>query len=86
MSKLGVVVLLALCLGACAESGPTKQDVIAKIRADAGTKDAPAQAVECVADWYMGRPAQERQAFLDGKAAAGEPDQAVLDCLKTAAP
>ncbi|MDX8034169.1 hypothetical protein SK803_28455 [Lentzea sp. BCCO 10_0856] len=86
MSKLGVVVLLVLCLGACAESGPTKQDVIAKIRADAGTKDAPAQVVECVADWYMGRPAAQRQAFVDGEVADQEPDQGVLDCLKGAAP
>jgi hypothetical protein len=86
MSKLGVVVLLVLCLGACAGSGPTRQDVITKIRADAGTKDAPAQVVDCVADWYMGRPASERQAFIDGEVAAQEPDQGVLDCLKGAAP
>lgn len=86
MSKLGVVVLLVLCLGACAESGPSKQDVVAKIRADAGTKDAPEAVVECVADWYMGRSAAERQAFVAGEVGAREPDQGVLDCLKSAAP
>jgi hypothetical protein len=86
MSKLGVVVLLVLCLGACAESGPTRQDVITKIKADAGTEGAPAQVVDCVADWYMSRPVSERQAFVDGQVAAQEPDQGVLDCLKGAAP
>lgn len=89
MSKLGaVVVLLALLLGAvaCAESGPTKQDVVAKIKADPNTKDTPDKAAECIADWYMTRPEEERTAFVQGRPADREPDQAVLDCVKNAVP
>lgn len=88
MSKLGAVVLLALLLGAgaCAESGPTKQDVVAKIKADPNTKDTPDKAVECIADWYMTRPEAERAAFVRDQSKNQEPDQAVLDCLKSAAP
>ncbi|SFR29199.1 hypothetical protein SAMN04488564_117123 [Lentzea waywayandensis] len=89
MSKLGVVVVLLVLLlsaGACAESGPTKQDVVAKIKADPNTKDTPDIAVECIADWYMTRPEEERTAFVQGQSTDREPDQAVLDCVKNAAP
>ena len=88
--RLPAAVALALLLVGCAGDGPTRDDVVAKIKSDPRTADTPAIVVDCLADWYMesASPAV-RSAFLEGKTPPqnerAETDAAVLECLKKAA-
>ena len=80
---------LALTLAACADDGPTRDDVVAKIKSDPRTADTPATVVNCLADWYMESASKAtREAFVEGKAPPGNEsagaDAAVLECLKAA--
>jgi hypothetical protein len=80
---------LVLGLAACADDGPDRAEVVAKIRSEPRMTDTPPGVVDCLADWYMTRASEaERTAFVAGKPPPGEAnaerESAVLECLKGA--
>ncbi|MFY1690250.1 hypothetical protein [Plantactinospora sp. WMMB782] len=82
---------LALALTGCSDSGPDRDDVVAKIRTDPRMAGSPDRAVDCLADWYMeNATVEQREAFVAGESVTN-PDEiaavdgAVLNCLKLAA-
>ncbi|MDG4784878.1 hypothetical protein O7626_02840 [Micromonospora sp. WMMD1102] len=82
---------LALALTGCSDTGPDRDDVVAKIRTDPRMAGSPDRAVDCLADWYMDNATvEQREAFVAGESVTN-PDEiaavdgAVLNCLKLAA-
>jgi hypothetical protein len=89
-ARLLAAFCLAIALAACTSDGPSRADVVAKIKSDPRTADTPPEVVDCLANWYMESAAPEvRTAFIEGKpppeSAAKKQDDAILECLKRAA-
>ncbi|MEU7903416.1 hypothetical protein [Actinoplanes sp. NPDC049118] len=87
--RLSAAFVLALTLAACADDGPTRDEVVAKIKSDPRTADTPATVVNCLADWYMeSASTAAREAFVEGSEPpaneSADVDAAVLECLKAA--
>lgn len=89
-----VAVAIVGSLAACSDDQPGRDEIIARIKSDPRTQDAPDEVAACIADWYLRYATQDDiTAFVNGAPDAKTPEEIapddpaeaeMLDCLKRA--